>query len=139
MSNTGKIKQIIGAVVDVSFADEGSKLPEILNALELKRSNGEIMHSAIERGDDGLYFISGVPDSYSTITGLVSSLNLVPIHNDDFALQRRTVVSAADLLKGISVLRRTSTLTAFPGLQRGSRGRARRARPWRAGGARAPA
>ena len=32
MANTGKIKSIIGAVVDVQF-DSGSKLPEILNAL----------------------------------------------------------------------------------------------------------
>ena len=31
--NTGRVKQIIGPVVDVSFANEGAKLPEILNAL----------------------------------------------------------------------------------------------------------
>src|SRR6478736_928684 len=40
MPNLGKIKQIIGAVVDVQF--EG-KLPEIYNALELKRDTGEIL------------------------------------------------------------------------------------------------
>src|SRR5688572_29870832 len=40
MPNVGKIKQIIGAVVDVQF--EG-KLPEIYNALELKRQSGEIL------------------------------------------------------------------------------------------------
>src|SRR5688572_15521979 len=40
MPNVGKIKQIIGAVVDVQF--EG-KLPEIYNALELKRPNGEVL------------------------------------------------------------------------------------------------
>ncbi|HEU4607350.1 MAG TPA: hypothetical protein VFS31_04520, partial [Chitinophagaceae bacterium] len=40
MANVGKIKQIIGAVVDVQF--EG-KLPEIYNALELKRQNGELL------------------------------------------------------------------------------------------------
>jgi F-type H+-transporting ATPase subunit beta len=38
MPNTGKIKQIIGPVVDVHF--EG-KLPEIYNALELTRDNGQ--------------------------------------------------------------------------------------------------
>lgn len=43
MPNTGKIKQIIGAVVDVSFSDEGVQLPEILNALEVKRPNGETL------------------------------------------------------------------------------------------------
>ncbi len=38
MPNTGKIKQIIGPVVDVHF--EG-KLPEIYNALEMTRDNGQ--------------------------------------------------------------------------------------------------
>ena len=38
MPNTGKIKQIIGPVVDVHF--EG-KLPEIYNALEITRDNGQ--------------------------------------------------------------------------------------------------
>ena len=41
MANTGKVKSVIGAVVDVHF-DSGSKLPEILNALELKRDNGDL-------------------------------------------------------------------------------------------------
>ena len=43
MANIGRIKQIIGAVVDVSFAGENSTLPEILNALEIKRANGETL------------------------------------------------------------------------------------------------
>ncbi|WP_291907897.1 F0F1 ATP synthase subunit beta [Chitinophaga sp. CB10] len=38
MPNTGKIKQIIGPVVDVHFED---KLPEIYNALEITRENGQ--------------------------------------------------------------------------------------------------
>ena len=40
MATTGKIKQIIGAVVDVHFSTE-SVLPEIYNALEITRPNGE--------------------------------------------------------------------------------------------------
>lgn len=40
MPNIGKIKQVIGPVVDVAFAEEAS-LPEIYNALELIRENGE--------------------------------------------------------------------------------------------------
>ena len=40
MSKTGKVKQVIGAVVDVQF--QGT-LPEILNALELKRENGDTL------------------------------------------------------------------------------------------------
>src|SRR6516225_9561564 len=38
---TGKVKQIIGAVVDVYFP-EGS-LPEIYNALEIERPNGKLV------------------------------------------------------------------------------------------------
>jgi F-type H+-transporting ATPase subunit beta len=41
MANKGQIKQIIGPVVDVAFTGEGSKLPEILNALSIKKDNGE--------------------------------------------------------------------------------------------------
>jgi len=41
MSNVGKIKQIIGPVVDVSFEEVGAQLPKILNALKITRANGE--------------------------------------------------------------------------------------------------
>jgi F-type H+-transporting ATPase subunit beta len=43
MANVGQVKQVIGPVVDVSFAGEEAKLPEILNALEIKRANGELL------------------------------------------------------------------------------------------------
>src|ERR1700759_4845174 len=39
-NNVGKIKQIIGAVIDVHFSGD-NKLPEIYNALELTRENGD--------------------------------------------------------------------------------------------------
>jgi F-type H+-transporting ATPase subunit beta len=42
MANVGKIKQIIGAVIDVQF-DSDQKLPEIYNALEITRENGDIL------------------------------------------------------------------------------------------------
>ncbi len=42
MANVGKIKQIIGAVIDVQF-DGDSQLPEIYNALEVVRPNGDIL------------------------------------------------------------------------------------------------
>ncbi|MFM1912927.1 MAG: H(+)-transporting two-sector ATPase [Bacteroidota bacterium] len=38
--NKGKVAQVIGPVVDVSFEAEGSSLPEILNALVVKRTDG---------------------------------------------------------------------------------------------------
>lgn len=39
--NYGEIVQVIGPVVDVSFEKTGGKLPELLEALELTRDNGE--------------------------------------------------------------------------------------------------
>jgi len=41
MSQIGKISQVIGPVVDVSFNQEGAKLPNILDALEIIRENGQ--------------------------------------------------------------------------------------------------
>lgn len=40
MANQGRITQIIGAVVDVSFDAEGAKLPKILDALKVTRPDG---------------------------------------------------------------------------------------------------
>ena len=56
MANIGRIKQIIGAVIDVSFAEEGSKLPEILNALEVTRPNGEKLVLEVQQhlGEDSV-------------------------------------------------------------------------------------
>src|SRR6478735_6137924 len=54
MPNVGKIKQIIGPVVDVYFGT--SKLPEIFNALELKRENGDILVLEVQQhlGEDSV-------------------------------------------------------------------------------------
>ncbi len=60
MANIGQIKQIIGPVVDVSFSAEGSKLPEILNALEITRPNGEKLVLEVQQhlGEDSVRAIS---------------------------------------------------------------------------------
>ena len=60
MANTGRIKQIIGAVVDVSFAGENSTLPEILNALEVTRPNGEKLVLEVQQhlGEDSVRAIA---------------------------------------------------------------------------------
>ncbi|MEJ7735937.1 MAG: F0F1 ATP synthase subunit beta [Chitinophagaceae bacterium] len=57
MANTGKIKQIIGAVVDVHF--EGA-LPEILNSLEIKRENGDTLVLEVQQhlGEDSVRCIA---------------------------------------------------------------------------------
>lgn len=60
MANIGRIKQIIGPVVDVSFAGTDSKLPEILNALVIKRASGEDLILEVQRhlGEDSVRTIA---------------------------------------------------------------------------------
>lgn len=55
MPNIGKIKQIIGPVVDVSFSGD-NKLPEIFNALTLTRENGEKLVLEVQQhlGEDSV-------------------------------------------------------------------------------------
>src|ERR1700733_10132979 len=57
MPNAGKIKQIIGAVVDVQF---DGKLPEIYNALEVTRQNGEtlVLEAQQHLGEDSVRCIA---------------------------------------------------------------------------------
>ncbi len=58
MANTGKVKQIIGAVVDVQFPN--NSLPEIYNALELKRPNGDKLVLEVQQhlGEDSVRCIA---------------------------------------------------------------------------------
>ncbi len=55
MPNVGRIKQIIGPVVDVYFSGD-SKLPEIFNALELTRENGDKLVLEVQQhlGEDSV-------------------------------------------------------------------------------------
>ncbi|MFN4286717.1 MAG: F0F1 ATP synthase subunit beta [Lacibacter sp.] len=57
MANTGKVKQVIGAVVDVQF---DGKLPEIYSALELKRPNGDVLVLEVQQhlGEDSVRTIA---------------------------------------------------------------------------------
>jgi len=59
MATTGKIKQIIGAVVDVHFSTD-SVLPEIYNALEITRPNGEKLVLEVQQhlGEDSVRAIA---------------------------------------------------------------------------------
>lgn len=57
MANVGKVKQVIGAVVDVQF---DGKLPEIYNALELKKENGDTLVLEVQQhlGQDSVRTIA---------------------------------------------------------------------------------
>ena len=58
MANTGKIKQIIGAVIDCSF--EGATLPQIFNSLEITRQDGSILVLEVQQhlGEDSVRTIA---------------------------------------------------------------------------------
>jgi F-type H+-transporting ATPase subunit beta len=60
MANIGKVAQIIGPVVDVSFDQEGSKLPKIYDALEVTKYNGEkvILECQQHLGEDRIRTIA---------------------------------------------------------------------------------
>src|SRR3954453_5138924 len=59
MPNIGKVKQIIGPVVDVHFSGNQS-LPEIYNALEIRRENGDALVMEVQQhlGEDSVRCIA---------------------------------------------------------------------------------
>ena len=59
MANIGHVKQVIGPVVDVHFPNEAS-LPEIYNALEINRPNGEVLVLEVQQhlGEDSVRAIA---------------------------------------------------------------------------------
>src|SRR5690606_11088263 len=60
MANIGKVTQVIGPVVDVSFEDENSFLPKILNALEVTKENGQRIILEVQKhlGEDRIRAIA---------------------------------------------------------------------------------
>lgn len=76
MANIGKITQVIGPVVDVSFAGEGSKLPKILDALEIRRPNGQkiVLECQQHLGEDRVRTIA-----MDSSEGLVRGMEVVDL------------------------------------------------------------
>jgi F-type H+-transporting ATPase subunit beta len=54
MANSGKVTQVIGPVVDVSFEGESVKLPNILDALEVNKGDGTVVVLEVQQhlGED---------------------------------------------------------------------------------------
>ncbi|MBL7719829.1 MAG: F0F1 ATP synthase subunit beta [Flavipsychrobacter sp.] len=73
MPNVGKIKQIIGPVVDVYFSGD-AKLPEIYNALELTRENGDKLVMEVQQhlGEDSVRCVA-----MDGTEGLTRGMNVV--------------------------------------------------------------
>ncbi len=72
--NKGKIVQVIGPVIDVSFEGEGSTLPNILEALEISRPNGQkiILECQQHIGEDTVRAIA-----MDSSDGLVRGMDVV--------------------------------------------------------------
>ena len=51
--NTGKVSQILGAVIDVEFSSE-NELPKIYDSLEITRTDGSVLILEVEQhiGED---------------------------------------------------------------------------------------
>ncbi len=76
MANIGKITQIIGPVVDVIFSGEGTFLPNIYNALEITKSNGQkiVLECQQHLGEDRVRTIA-----MDATEGLQRGMNVVDL------------------------------------------------------------
>lgn len=74
MPNTGKITQVIGPVVDVSFEQGGTELPNILDALYITRADGHkiVLECQQHIGEDTIRTIS-----MDATEGLVRGMDVV--------------------------------------------------------------
>ena len=74
MANIGRIKQVIGPVIDISFSGSESSLPEILNALVVKNNDGTELVFECQRhlGEDSVRAIS-----MDSTDGLVRGMEVV--------------------------------------------------------------
>ncbi len=74
MANNGKIKQIIGPVVDVSFEDQDARLPEILNSLIIKREGASdlVLECQQHLGEDSVRTIA-----MDATDGLVRGMDVI--------------------------------------------------------------
>ncbi len=74
MPNIGKIAQIIGPVVDVSFAAENAKLPNILDAMYVTKENGQkiVLECQQHLGEDRVRTIA-----MDSTDGLVRGMDVI--------------------------------------------------------------
>ena len=74
MANTGKVVQVIGPVVDISFDTEGAKLPNILDALTIDKPDGTRLVLEVQQhlGEDRVRTIS-----MEATEGLVRGMEVV--------------------------------------------------------------
>ena len=74
MSNKGRIKQIIGPVIDVAFDEKGAELPDILNSLIVKGDAGQeiVLECQQHLGEDSVRAIA-----MDATDGLVRNMEVI--------------------------------------------------------------
>ena len=97
---TGKVAQIVGAVIDVEFA-AGTELPKIYDSLEIKRENGSILVLEVQShiGEDTVRTIAmDSSDGLSRGTEVVATGNAIqmPIGGDVYGRLFNVVGDAID-------------------------------------------
>mgnify|MGYP000904015931 FL=1 len=77
MANIGRVSQIIGPVVDVSFSGSGASLPEIFNALCIKRPGKEDLILEVQQhlGEDSVRAIA-----MDSTDGLTRGAEVIDLH-----------------------------------------------------------
>lgn len=102
-NNTGKIVQIISAVVDVHFGDD-NYLPKILNALECDNNGSKVILEVAQHIGDNI-------------------ARCISMHPTDGLVREQTVVDTGDSIKvpiGLETLGRIMNVTGDPIDERGS-------------------
>ncbi|CAF1517136.1 unnamed protein product, partial [Rotaria sp. Silwood2] len=102
-NNTGKIVQIISAVVDVHFSDNNS-LPKILNALECNNNGSKVILEVAQHIGDNI-------------------ARCISMHPTDGLVRDQTVVDTGDSIKvpiGLETLGRIMNVTGDPIDERGN-------------------
>lgn len=107
MANIGRVSQIIGPVVDVSFSGEESHLPEIYNALCIKREGKEDLILEVQQhlGEDSVRTVA--MDSTDGLTRGAEAVDLemtiaMPVGNDIKGRLFNVVGNAIDGLGEVS-------------------------------------
>src|SRR6195952_3062850 len=110
MPNIGKISQIIGPVVDVSFAGDGSHLPKIYDALEITKDNGQKVILEVQQhlGEDRIRAVA--MDSTDGLLRGMDVLDLekaitMPIGDD---IKGRVFNVVGDPIDGLGVVDKTN-------------------------------
>jgi len=109
MENKGQITQVIGPVVDVSFEGEGAKLPEILNALQIDRENGQALILEVQQhlGENRVRAIAMDSTDGLTRGMTVKDLGVAITMPTGEAIKGRLFNVVGDPIDGINIATRT--------------------------------